>query len=280
MTRDLASGHRAELGVAGQFSLVELDLLATYAQTKIPYPVQVPSFGKFPGERELLLGIAGDTLRLRGLADEDGPTDLGDDLVTALVDRRGTIDLVLGGTGRPEGFVAIIGGDSAMVLRQTLDGPGTELVDVWQVAVDDLAQTMAGLIGSLTGARIMPLRVPMAAVRALYELRARGNGGLGNELYEITGRYGCSVDDLDALVRAGDAVTGGGQLGATVVSEQRKDVRAGTELSWLDSPGGRLRVAVEQYGGVPWMSVNPLHPRELHAAIADLVTLVRRHCRR
>ena len=39
----------------------------------VPFPLQVPSFGRIPPERDLLLATAGQTLWLRGLADAEGP---------------------------------------------------------------------------------------------------------------------------------------------------------------------------------------------------------------
>jgi EspG family len=262
---------------AVRFGPVEFDLLATYARAAIPYPLQVPSFGRFPGERDLLFGVAGDTLRQRDLADEDGPVGLGDELVVALSARRGTVDLVLGGPGHPMGFVAIVHRDDAVVCLQILDSSTAEPVQVRHAAAGDLPRVIAGLIPPLPGAKILPVRVPTVAVRELYQLRARSGDRLGNELYQIASAHGCSADDLDTLIEAADAATGGGQLGATTVSEHGRDARTGAELSWLDGPGGRLRIVVETSGGTEWMSVNPLHPRELYAAITEMVTLVRRH---
>lgn len=262
-----------------RFGLVELDLLATYARAPIPFPLRVPSFGRFPGERDVLFAIAGATMRHRALADEDGPTGLGDQLATALAGRSGTVDLVLTGTGDPGGVVAIIHGDHALLCRQTLSDAATELVEVRRVHVDGLADAVVGQLPPLPGAKTMPVRVPTAAARGIFQSSARSHGGPGNRLFQVAARYGCSVEDLDALVQAGNAVTGGGQLGATVVSEHGRDVRAGAELSWVDGPAGRLRIAVEPGGGHGWVSVNPLHPKELRAAVADLAALAGRRRR-
>lgn len=257
-----------------QFGLVELDLLAAYAGASIPFPLRVPTFGQYPGERDVLFGIAGATLRERELADEDGPTGLGDDLAAALAGRRGTIDLVLHGAGDPGGFVAIIEHGQALLCRQTLGAATAELVEVRSVPLDDLANTIAGLIPPLPGAKLMPTRLPTAA--ALVILR----NNVGNRLFQIADRYGCSIDDLDAIVHAGNAATGTGQLGATVVSEHGKDVRAGAELSWVDGPGGRLRVTIEPGEDRGWVNINPLHPSDLRTAIVNMVAQVRQHRRR
>src|SRR2546429_471587 len=104
----------AELG------LVELDLLATHAGATIPFPLRVPSFGRLPGERAELFAAAGETLSLRELADEDGPTGLAAELAAALARRRGTVDLV----ANDARAVAILYGTQALLCRQR---PGDEL---------------------------------------------------------------------------------------------------------------------------------------------------------
>jgi hypothetical protein len=38
------------------FGLVELDLLATYTGATIPFPLEIPSFGRIPDERDELFG--------------------------------------------------------------------------------------------------------------------------------------------------------------------------------------------------------------------------------
>jgi hypothetical protein len=284
LTRNVSVGHRSGPGEpsesAVRFGLVELDLLATYAGAALPYPLRVPSFGRVPGERDVLFAVAGATMGERGLADEDGPIGPGDDLAAALTARRGSVHMVLTGPGDPVGIAAIIEHDQALLCRQTLSDAVTELVEVRPVALDGLADALVALIPPLPGAKTLPVRIPTAAARLLLRSLAGNNGGSNDRLYQIADRYGCSLDDLDALVQAAKTVTGGGQLGASVMSEQGKEVRAGTELSWMDGPGWRLRVTVEPGDEPGWVSVNPLHPNDVRSAAVDLVALVRRHRRR
>ncbi len=257
----------AERAAGVRFGLVELDLLATYAKASIPFPLKVPSFGRIPGERDVLFATAGATLRHRGLADEDGPVGLGRDLVDALASRTGTIDLMLSGSGAPVGVVAIVHRNRVLLCRQTLSDAPTELVEVRRVSSDGLVDALVEAIPRLAGAKTMPVRIPTEALRAVHHERAHGS-----QLYGIASRYGCSVDELAALISAEESVIGSGQLGATVPSKRGKDVRVGSELSWLDGPAGRLRIS----GQNDWMSVNPLHPNDLRTAIQNLVALVRR----
>jgi hypothetical protein len=280
VTRNVSVEHRADRGEpVVRFGLVELDLLATYAGASIPYPLRVPSFGGIPGERDVLFAVAGATMRQRALADEDGPIGIGDDLAAGLAARNGTVQLVLSAAGDPVGIAAIVEHDQALLCRQTLSDAATELVEVRPVELDGLADALVDLIPPLRGARTIPVRIPTAAARLLLRSH-RDNGGPSNRLYQIADRYRCSVDDLDLLVQAAKAVTGGGRLGAALAAEHGKDVPTGTELSWMDSPAGRSRITVEPGEDHGWLSVNPLHPNDLRAAAIDLVALVRRHRRR
>jgi hypothetical protein len=229
--------------------------------------LKVPSFGRIPAERDVLFATAGATLRHRDLADEDGPVGLGRDLVDALAGRTATIDLMLSGSGAPVGVVAIMHRNRVLVCRQTLSDAPTELVDVRRVGSDGLVDALVEAIPRLAGAKTMPVRIPTAALRAVHDEQAHDS-----QLYGIASRYGCSVDDLATLIGVEGSVIGSGQLGATVVSKHGKDVRVGSEVSWLDGPAGLLRIS-DQSG---WMSVNPLHPNDLRTVIQNLAALVRR----
>jgi EspG family len=225
------------------FGLVELDLLATHAGARFPFPLRVPEFGRIAGEREVLLAAAGVTLRARGLAGERGPLGVAAEVVTALSEYRGTVDLVLAGPGSAVGVVAMVYRSWALICRQPLTGdPATTGVRIRRVAQNVLADELTGMVPEAEPALAMPITLPPdgADPHVLDEL-----GGLLPEL------------------------TGAGQLGAT----RRATGRAGTELSWLDGPRGRVRVNRSEDG---WFSVNPLRQNEMRYALHDLAMIARR----
>jgi ESAT-6 protein secretion system EspG family protein len=260
------------------FGLVELDLLATYTGATIPFPLKVPSFGRFRGERDELLGAAGATLRHRGLADEDGPTGLAHEVTEALRHRHGTLDLITTGPDGPVGVVAILRRrQRALLCRQPLTDNPTVLVDITSVSAESLVEAVLDHIPDVSAAKIMPLRVPAEAVRDLHTAATAHPDRNAQQLVRhMASRYGCSADDLDTVLRFGASVTGHGQLGATRVTPDRGDVRVGAELSWLDSPTGRVKISTERAGTHEWTSINPLRRNEIRTAIADLVALTRR----
>jgi ESAT-6 protein secretion system EspG family protein len=223
------------------FGLVELDLLATHAGTRFPFPLRVPEFGRIPGERAVLLAAAGVTLRTRGLAGERGPLGVAAEVVTALREHRGTVDLVLAGPDGAVGVVAMVYRSWVLVCRQSLTG-ATDGVWVRRVAQTALTDELTGLVPEVEAAVAMPITLPP-------------DGG--------------DPAVLDELGRLLPELTGTGQLGAT----RRGAGRAGTELSWLDGPRGRVRVNRTSRG---WTSVNPLRHNEMRHALDDLTMIARR----
>src|SRR5690348_15102109 len=109
------------------FGLVELDLLAAHAGARFPFPLRIPEFGRIEGEREVLLAAAGSTLRVRGLAGDRGPVGLAAEVVTALREYRGTVDLVLAGPDSGAGTVAMVYRSWALICSQPLTGAPTDL---------------------------------------------------------------------------------------------------------------------------------------------------------
>lgn len=259
------------------FGLVELDLLATYTGATIPFPLEVPSFGRIPDERDELFGAAGATLRHRGLADQDGPTGLARDLADALQHRHATIDLITTGPDGPVGMVAILRRrQRALVCRQTLIDSSTSLVDIRSVPSDSLADALCGHIPDMPAAKMMPLRVPADAVRDLHtSATANPDRNTQQLVQQIASRHNCPADDLHAVVRLGGTATRHGQLGATRATPQG-DTRVGTELSWLDTSTGRVKISTDRAGTHEWISINPLRRTEIHTFITDLVALTRR----
>ena len=223
-----------------EFELVELDLLATHAGVPFPFPLRVPSFGRFTDERDVLLAEAGYALCDRGLATAHGPAGVAAELVTALCEHRSAVDLVVIGNGTVTGVVAMVHGDQAMLCRQPLHAERAGTVLVTRVAATALADEFAGLIPNTSAAKALPITLPPGVV----------------------------VDTPTMLVDLFPALTGQGQLGVT----RRESGSRPLEVSWLDSPKGRVRVSGDDRG---WVSVNPLRRGELVRLTRDAATLAR-----
>lgn len=228
------------------FGLVELDLLAAHAGVPLPFPLRVPSFGRITGEREVLLAAAGHTLRTRGLADGHGPVGLAAELVTALREHRGTVDLVLAGPDGSVGVVAMVYRSWALLCRQPLNDDLAGTVRIQRVAQTALAGELIGMVPAVAPAVSMPITLAPGEI---------------------------DPEVLDQLAGLLPTLLGRGQLGATRRAELSGSTRAGTELSWLDSPRGRVRVDRAADG---WLSVNPLRQTDLRHALDELAGLARR----
>jgi hypothetical protein len=225
------------------FGLVELDLLATHAGVRFPYPLRVPEFGRIPGEREVLLSAAGATLRERGLAGERGPLGVAAEVVTALREYRGTVDLVLAGRDGAVGVVAMVYRSWTLICRQPLtDDPARTGVRIRRVAQNALTDELIGMVPEVEPAVVMPITVPPDQSDPV------ANDELEDVLPEVTGM---------------------GELGAL----RRGAGRTGVELSWLDGPRGRVQVNRSADG---WLSVNPLRRNEMRYAINDLAMIARK----
>lgn len=161
------------------FDLVEMDLLATHAGVRWPFPLQVPSFGRFVSERAALLAEAGRGLQARGLATEHGPEGMAAELVTALREYRGAVDLVVMGENVATGAVAMVYGEWAVVCRQELQGSTVRAI---RVHADEVSDELIGLIPVNNPAQTMPTTLPPGT----------GLGGL-TELYPGKGQLGVNI---------------------------------------------------------------------------------------
>jgi hypothetical protein len=225
------------------FGLVELDLLATHAGTRFPFPLRVPEFGRIEAEREVLLAAAGVTLRSRGLAGERGPLGVAAEVVTALREYRGTVDLVVTGPGVAVGYVAIVYRSWALVCRQQLTGDlAANGVRIRRVAQNALPEEVLRLVPEVEPVVTMPITLPPDDSEPAL------------------------LAELEVLL---PELTGTGQLGAT----RRGAGRAGAEVSWLDGPRGRVRVSHAEDG---WISVNTLRHNEMRHAVTELTMIARR----
>jgi hypothetical protein len=239
--------HTGNYGV--HFGLAELDLLATHAGVRFPFPLRVPEFGRIAGEREVLLAAAGVTLRVRGLAGWRGPLGVAAELVTALRECRGTVDLVLAGPDSVVGVVAMVYRSWALICCQPLTGAQAS-TGVWirRVAQNALADELIGMVPEVAPVQAMPITLPPAGDDP-------ADPGV--------------LDDLGGLLAE---LTGSGQLGATRRGTGGA-TRSGTELSWLDGPRGRVRVNRAADG---WLSINPLRQNEMRLALDNVAMIARR----
>lgn len=228
-----------------RFGLVELDLLATHAGVGFPFPLRVPEFGRIAAEREVLLAAAAATLGARGLAGGGGPLGVAAELGIALREYRGAVDLVLAGPDSVIGVVAMVYRSWALICRQPLTGARTTGVWIRRVARNTLAAELLGMVPEVAPAQAMPI-----TLRPEHDDRA--DPGV-----------------LDGLVGVLGELTGSGQLGATR-NGIGEPTRPGTELSWLDGPGGRVRVDPAPDG---WVSVSPLRRNDLRLALDELVLI-------
>lgn len=228
------------------FGLVELDLLATHAGTRFPFPLRVPEFGRIEGERQVLLAAAGATLRSRGLAGERGPLGVAAEVVTALREYRASVDLVLTAPGAAVGVVAMVYRSWALICHQSFTGDlAANGVRIRRIAQNALAAELSAMVPDVEPAVIMPITLPP-----------------GGDDPKVLG-------ELEVVM---PSLTGTGQLGASRRGS-RGASRCETELSWLDGPRGRVRVHRAEDG---WISVNSLRQNELRFALHDVAMTARR----
>ncbi len=263
----------ATIDQAVQFGLVELDLLATHAGVPFPFPLRVPSFGRLAGERDVLLAEAGQALVERGLATAHGPLGVAGELVTALREHRSTMDLVVLGADTVTGVVAMVYGNRALVCRQSLcGGEPAGTIGVARVSAAALTDAFAELIPTAAPAVTMPITLPPGVVADTLRLLSNtadtpATRRIVRELVRERGGDDAAVDQIVNLL---PNVTGRGQLG--VVRRSGCSVSRPLEVSWLDSPRGRVRVSRDDRG---WMSVNPLRPGDLVRITREAAALAR-----
>ena len=229
-----------------RLSLVELDLLAAHAGVRFPFPLRVPEFGRILGEREVLLAGAGVTLRARGLAGERGPLGVAAEVVRALSEHRGSVDVVLTGPDEAVGVVAMVYRSWTLICSQSLTGEAaTDEVRIRRVAQNALADELMGLVPVIEPAVVMPITLRPDEVEPAV------------------------LDELGLVL---PELAGAGQLGGTRRGTAGA-TRCGTELSWLDGPRGRVRVTRAQDG---WISVNSLRQNEIRSTLNSLAMIARK----
>ncbi|WP_158844082.1 ESX secretion-associated protein EspG [Saccharothrix deserti] len=247
------------------FGLLELDLLATHAGVPFPFPLRVPSFGRLAAERDRLLAEAAHLLRTRGLAAGHGPLGVAADLVTALREHRGAVDLVVIGPGTATGTVAMVHRTGAVVCSQSFGDGAPDTVRVRRLDPTEVADELAGAVPATPAAVTMPITLPPGVVGgATRLLEDVGDDDVTarqrvRDLVRAQGGDPAVVDRLAGLL---PSLTGRGQLGATRRTPTGSG-RVGAELSWLDGPRGRVRI---DQTGDGWTSVNPLRQQDFRRA--------------
>ena len=247
--------------------LVEADLLAAYAGAGWPFPLQVPSYGRIGGERDILFGTAGQTLQARGLADDAGPDGLAAEAVTALRERRGVVDLVVADVEGATALTALVYRSWALICRQRR---GEDTLSLRRVPETGLVDAFLAEIPEVNAARTMPVTLPAHAVDTAMALTEdEDDTSRAIRLRDLVRDSGGDPAALDSLVGLVVPVLGRGQLGATRDGRTRE----GGELSWVDGPRGRVRVNRPDDG---WLSVNSLRHSDLRFALGELATIARR----
>lgn len=256
------------------FGQIELDLISTHTGVPFPFPLRVPSFGRITGEREVLFATAGETLRLRGLADDSGPVGTAAELVAALHEHRGTVDLVLFDSEGATGVAAMVYRSSALICVQQLNDDQASTVRFRRVSERALDEELLKMVPDLAPARSMPITLPGHAVDSAMQVIEEVKDDAKKEriLRDLVRDNGGDPHMLDQLVGLLPTVDGRGQIGATR-RNGKESVRFGSELSWLDSRRGRIRVDRADNG---WVSVNPLRQGDVRSEVRRLTEIARR----
>lgn len=266
----MTAGSAAEGGVC--FEPAELDLLAVHAGRRPPFPLKVPSLGRISGEREALLAARATSLAARGLFTTHGPAGAAADLVAALREHRGAVDLVVVEGGMVTGVVAMIHGPGAVVCHQSIGGaPGP--VTVERVSTAALTDELARATPKTSAAQTMPIALPPGVVGDVARLleNTAGIAAPRKRIRALVAERGGDEAAVDALMDLLPSVPGRGQLGA-VIEPVAGRVERPLELSWLDAPKGRIRVDIDERG---WVSINPLRHGELLRVLREAAALAR-----
>ncbi|MFC7614514.1 ESX secretion-associated protein EspG [Actinokineospora soli] len=252
-----------------RIELDELDLLAEHAGAPVPFPLRAPAFGRTATERAERFAAAGRALAARGLADADGPLGAAADLVAALRGPGGAVDLVVVAPTGVTAVLALVDGDDALVCVQTLTDGHASAVGVRRVAAAALADALAAVVPDLPGAPALPITLPPGVVtEALRRIDREGdNDATAAGVRALIRDRGGDPEALDRLTGLLREVTARGQLGATTPTGARA-----AELSWLDSPSGRVRTDRNADG---WTSVNPLRRTDFRHAVSAAAQLAR-----
>ena len=260
---------------------VEVDLLCAFAEVEAPFPIDVASAGEDEVERAVLYREAAEAMRDRGLADERGPLDVAEEFVYLLRACTGVVDMVVHTESGTRSVAVLTARDDALLVHQdTADQFG--MVRMLPTTVDDAVSRLARMVPQAETPLTAPFTLPRRAVQnAFQEMVSRlpADGGdpvpmSADQIDELLGRSGISDRVSSRMVAALTPSVGSGQAGVALRDETEDQWRrSGPELSWLDTPRGRYRLAVAEDDA--WMSVNPLSQADLRAELRALALRVR-----
>lgn len=263
---------------------VEVDLLCSFADVAAPFPLEVPSTGTTDTERLVMYAGARDTLTDRGLADEDGPLGVADDFVYLLRNATGVLDLVLAQEKLSVAAVVLTYRDEALLVAQDLADPDL-VIQMKALTLDDAVEELLHLVPALEAAMTAPFNLPRQAVHDAFQVLLKRlpevdtEEALGTvtplppeEVEDLLGAHGIDERVTRRMVAQLQPVLGNGQVGVAKRDDTEDQWhRAGTELRWVDTPRGRLRLAEDG----EWISVNPLTADEIRAALRRLAGTIR-----
>lgn len=259
---------------------VEVDLLCTFAEVEPPFPLEIDSTGETDIERAVMYAGAREQLAERGLADDDGPLGVADDFVYLLRNATGVVDLVLAQEQRTLGAAVLTYRDEALLVTQDAADPAA-MIRMKALSLDDAVEDLLRLIPVLDASVTAPFNLPRRAVQDVFntlvshmpeEDGAAPDPLRSDEVEELLRTHGIDERVARRMVSQLQPVLGNGQAG-TAKRDQTEDQwhRSGAELSWLDTPKGRFRLAEDG----EWISVNPLSTDEIRAGLRKLAASVR-----
>jgi hypothetical protein len=252
----------------------EADLLCAAANCPPPHPLRVPDHGRSVRERRTLLRAAGERLAARGLADERGPLGVAEAFAFLLQDATLALDVQISVGPDVVAAVLLARHDLAVLTTQRLTGDDPALY-LAELSLDDAVDELLAVIPAHPAALTSPFSLPSGAIGRLYrQLRSRPDIGPG-EWDELLAAHGVTDRLARRLVTHLQPVLGNGNAGlATRGGYAGTWRRAGGEVRWLDTDRGRFQLLPAEDG--EWMSVNPMHPADLSAALRGLAGTLRR----
>jgi hypothetical protein len=263
---------------------IEVDLLCSFADVAAPFPLEVPSTGTTEAERLVMYAGARETLTERDLADEDGPLGVADDFVYLLRNATGVLDLVLAQEKLSVAAVVLTYRDEALLVVQDLADPDL-MIQMKALTLDDAVEELMHLVPALEASLTAPFNLPRQAVQNAFQVlldrlpEVETEEALGavkplptEEVEELLGTHGIDERVTRRMVAHLQPVLGNGQAGVAKRDDSEDQWhRVGTELRWVDTSRGRLRLAEDG----EWISVNPLTADEIRAALRRLAGTIR-----